>query len=97
MADTSGQYLLGEHFFLTAGAGYYYSTGTGGGIQRATGYAYGNLGAAYEHRAWRLDVGYFMTQNAAARSFPYPIAEPPVRRHPRLALLTGASVRTRVV
>jgi uncharacterized protein (TIGR02001 family) len=74
VADTSGQYLLGEHFFLTAGAGYYYSTSTGAGVQRATGYAYGNLGAAYERRGWRLDVGYFMTQNAAARSFPYPIA-----------------------
>jgi uncharacterized protein (TIGR02001 family) len=74
VTDTSGQYLVGEHVFLTAGVGYYYSTGTGTGIERATGYAFGNLGAAYEHDAWRLDVGYFMTQNAASRSFPYPIA-----------------------
>jgi uncharacterized protein (TIGR02001 family) len=74
VADASGQWLLGTHFFLTGGGGYYYSTGTGPGIERATGYAYGNLGVAYEYRSWRLDVGYFLAQHAAARSFPYPIA-----------------------
>ena len=65
---------------MTAGAGYYYSTGTGAGIERATGYAYGNAGVGYEWRSWRLDLGYFLAQNAARRSFPYPIA------HSRLAL-----------
>ena len=75
VADTSGQWLFGEHFFVTGGAGYYYSTGTGPGVERATGYAYGNLGVAYEVRHWRLDVGYYLTQDAARRSFPYPSAD----------------------
>jgi uncharacterized protein (TIGR02001 family) len=74
VADASGQWLLGRHFFVTGGAGYYYSSGTGPGIERSTGYAYGNLGAAYELGSWRLDLGYFLTQDAARRSFPYPIA-----------------------
>jgi uncharacterized protein (TIGR02001 family) len=74
VADASGQWLLGRHFFLTAGVGYYYSSATGLGIERATGYGYGNVGAAYEWRSWRLDAGYFAAQEAAARSFPYPIA-----------------------
>jgi uncharacterized protein (TIGR02001 family) len=74
VADASCQWLIVGDLFFTAGAGYYYSTGTGEGIERATGYAYGNAGLAYEHHAWRLDVGYFLTQEAAQRSFPYPIA-----------------------
>ncbi len=74
VADASGQWLIGRAFFLTGGAGYYYSSGTGPGIERSTGYAYGNLGAAYELRSWRLDLGYFLAQEAARRSFPYPIA-----------------------
>lgn len=74
VADVSGQWLLGQHFFVTGGAGYYYSTGTGPAMERATGYAYGNLGVAYEVRNWRLDVGYYLTQDAARRSFPYPSA-----------------------
>ena len=74
VADASLQWLLVGDLYFTAGAGYYYSTGTGEGIERATGYAYGNAGFAYEHRGWRLDVGYFLTQEAAERSFPYPIA-----------------------
>jgi uncharacterized protein (TIGR02001 family) len=75
VADTSGQWLLGREFFVTAGAGYYRSQGTGSGIERATGYGYGNAGLAWVHGPWRADVGYFMTQEAARRSFPYPIAE----------------------
>lgn len=74
VADSSAQWLLWEHFYVTAGAGYYRSEGTGPGIERATGYAYGNAGAAYERGRWRLDVGYFLTQDAAARSVPYPSA-----------------------
>jgi uncharacterized protein (TIGR02001 family) len=74
VADASGQWLIGRHFFVTGGAGYYYSTGTGPGIERSTGYWYGNLGVAYELRSWRLDLGYFVAQDAARRSFPYPIA-----------------------
>jgi uncharacterized protein (TIGR02001 family) len=74
VADTTGQWFLGAGFFLTAGLGYYYSTGTGPGIERATGYAYGNAGVAFEYRQWRLDVGYFVVQDAARRLFPYPLA-----------------------
>jgi len=75
VADTSVQWLIGNHFFLTGGAGYYYSTGTGPGIERATGYAYGNAGLAAEYGRWRLDVGYFFAQKAAERLFPYPTAD----------------------
>ena len=74
VADTSGQWLLGRQFFVTAGAGYYRSQGTGPGMDRATGYAYGNAGLAWEHGPFRADVGYFLTQDAARRSFPYPTA-----------------------
>ncbi len=75
VADTSGQWALGKGFLLTAGAGYYRSQGPDSGIDRATGYGYGNAGIAWEHGAWRLDAGYFVTQEAARRLSPYPIAE----------------------
>jgi len=74
IADASGQWSIGEQFFATGGAGYYYSSGTGAGMERATGYAYGNVGLAWEVRRLRFDVGYFLAQEAAQRSFPYPIA-----------------------
>ena len=93
VADTSGQWALTPQFLLTAGAGYYYSSGTGPGINRATGYAYGNLGVAYEWHAWRLDVGYFLAQNAARRIFPYPVASEHFAVTLRLAFLTPRSVR----
>jgi len=73
-ADTSLQWLLYRGFFLSGGAGYYRVTGTGPGIQAANGYAYGNLGIAYEHRRWRLEVGYYLTQDKAQVLFPYPSA-----------------------
>jgi uncharacterized protein (TIGR02001 family) len=73
--ESSGQYLLGRELFLTGGAGYYRTQGPDSGIDRATGYAYGNAGLAWEHRQWRIEVGYFITQQAAERSYPYPIAE----------------------
>jgi uncharacterized protein (TIGR02001 family) len=75
VAATSGQWLLGRQLFLTAGAGYYRSQGSGPGIERSTGYGYGNAGIAWERGHLRADVGYFLTQEAAERSFPYPIAE----------------------
>jgi uncharacterized protein (TIGR02001 family) len=75
VADTSGQWPLGRQVFVTAGAGYYRSQGADSGIDRATGYAYGNAGLAFEHGPFRVDFGYFLTQEAAQRSFPYPIAE----------------------
>jgi uncharacterized protein (TIGR02001 family) len=75
--ETSGQWLLGKGFFLTGGAGYYLFTGTDstGFPQPSTGYVYGNVGLAYEWRNWRIDVGYFLTENAAVQTlFPYPTA-----------------------
>ena len=75
VADTGVQWLIGHGFFLIAGAGYYRSTGTGPGIERATGYGYGNAGIAFEYRSWRIDVGYFLADEKRARkSMPYPIA-----------------------
>jgi len=74
VAETSAQWQLRPNWFLTAGAGYYYVTGTGPGINSAGGYGYGNLGVAFEYRRWRLDVGYFITQPRAQELFPYPIA-----------------------
>jgi len=75
VADTSGQWLIVPGVFLTAGAGYYYSSGTGPGILRSVGYAYGNAGLAWEWRNWRVDVGYFLTQPDAEKLFPYPSAD----------------------
>jgi uncharacterized protein (TIGR02001 family) len=88
VAETSGQWLIAGGFFVTAGAGYYYSTGTAPaypepvaappGMEPAApslgGYAYGNAGFAYEYRRWRLDVGYFLTQPKAQALSPYPSA-----------------------
>jgi uncharacterized protein (TIGR02001 family) len=75
--ETSGQWLLGRGFFVTGGAGYYLFTGTDSTPirQPSMGYAYGNVGLAYEWRNWRIDVGYFMTEKARAQQlFPYPTA-----------------------
>jgi hypothetical protein len=79
VAETSGQWLLGRGLFVTGGAGYYYSSGTvppavAYGERPASGYAYGNLGLAFEERQWRLEVGYFLAQNRAQDLFPYPPA-----------------------
>ncbi len=72
VADTSGQWLLGHGFFITAAAGYYHQD-NGGGVPHL-GYAYGNAGLAFEYRSWRLDVGYFVAQQQAQQLVPYPIA-----------------------
>lgn len=78
--ESSGQWLLGvEGLFVTAGAGYYYANGTGAGIAAGGGYAYGDVGLAFEHRRWRIDVGYFVAQDEAGRLTPYPVP------HDRLA------------
>jgi uncharacterized protein (TIGR02001 family) len=74
VAETTGQWLIVGGLFVTGSAGYYYATGTGSGIDIANHYAYGNAGLAYEYRRWRLDVGYFLTQNRAQQLTPYPIA-----------------------
>ncbi len=81
-AETSGQWLIARGFFVTAGAGYYLFTGPGvvtapdGSLAShpTIGYAYGNVGLAYEWRSWRVDVGYYLTQDRAQHLFPYPIA-----------------------
>jgi uncharacterized protein (TIGR02001 family) len=75
--DTSGQWLIAKGFFVTGGAGYYLFTGTDSTPVHhpAMGYAYGNVGLAYEWRSLRLDVGFFLTQKARTqRLFPYPTA-----------------------
>jgi uncharacterized protein (TIGR02001 family) len=75
--ETSGQWLIGKSFFITGGAGYYLFTGTDASPIRhpSIGYAYGNVGLAYEWHSLRLDVGYFLTQRARAQQlFPYPTA-----------------------
>ena len=69
-------WLIAKGFFVTAGAGYYLFTGTGATpIAHPTmGYGYGNVGLAYEWHSWRVDVGYFLTEERAQRLFPYPYA-----------------------
>jgi hypothetical protein len=86
VAETSGQWLIAGGFFVTAGAGYYYSTGTAPAYRAPApstmefaatslgGYAYGNAGFAFEYRRWRLDVGYFLTQARAQALTLYPSA-----------------------
>jgi hypothetical protein len=80
VVESSGQWLLWpEGLFVTGGAGYYYASGTGGGIAAGGGYAYGDVGLAFEHRGWRIDVGYFVAQREASRLTSYPVP------HDRLA------------
>jgi uncharacterized protein (TIGR02001 family) len=73
-ADSSAQWLITGALYVTAGAGYYYASGRGDGPMNAVGYAYGNVGLAYDWHRWRLDVGYFVAQAAATELFPYPLA-----------------------
>jgi uncharacterized protein (TIGR02001 family) len=73
-AETSLQWLLYRGLFLTGSAGYYHVTGTGPGIEAANGYAYGSVGLAWEHRHWRLEVGYYLTGDKAPQVMPYPSA-----------------------
>lgn len=65
-AELAGQIPLGGHFFATAGIGYYSLNGPDAG-----GYAFGNVGAAFEYGAWRIDAGYYVVQNSADDFFPY--------------------------
>jgi uncharacterized protein (TIGR02001 family) len=75
VADTSVQWLVYRGFFLTGGAGYYRVTGTGPGFYAANGYAYGNVGLAWVHRRWRVDIGYYLTQEKVQSLVPYPSAD----------------------
>jgi uncharacterized protein (TIGR02001 family) len=85
-AETVGQWLIWKGLYATAGAGYYLFTGShsspgpdpnGQYAENSLptiGYAYGNIGLAYEWRSWRVDVGYFLTQDRAQMLTPYPYA-----------------------
>ncbi|HYX75454.1 MAG TPA: TorF family putative porin [Steroidobacteraceae bacterium] len=75
VGEVSAQWLLYKGLFVTGGAGYYYATGTGPGIEAANGYAYGNVGLAWEHRHWRIEVGYYLTGDKARQVMPYPSAD----------------------
>jgi len=75
VAETSAQWLLVHGLFLTGGAGYYHATGTGPGVEAATGYGYGDVGIAWEHRHWRLEVAYYLTGHKAEQVMPYPSAD----------------------
>ncbi|HVN46702.1 MAG TPA: TorF family putative porin [Steroidobacteraceae bacterium] len=74
IAETTGQWLIYHGLYITAGAGYYRVTGTGPGAESADGYAYGNLGLAWEHRHWRIEAGYYLTGDRAEVLMPYPSA-----------------------
>lgn len=74
VADGSAQWLITGALYVTGGAGYYYAGGRSAERLDTVGYAYGNAGLAYERGRWRLDVGYFVAQRAAAELFPYPLA-----------------------
>jgi uncharacterized protein (TIGR02001 family) len=79
VADGSSQWLLhegllGGGLYLTAAAGYYYSSRPDPEPAPAVGYLYGNAGLALERRRWRIDLGYFTAQGRAAQLFPYPVA-----------------------
>jgi uncharacterized protein (TIGR02001 family) len=65
-ADFSAQLPLVGRLFLTAAAGYYSLTGPGG-----SGYFYGNAGLSFEYAAWRVDAGYYRTEERARYMFPY--------------------------
>jgi len=80
VADGSTQWLvhegvLGGGLYVTAAAGYYYSSRPDNAPVSAVGYLYGNAGLALERGGWRLDVGYFAAQSRAAQIFPYPVAK----------------------
>jgi uncharacterized protein (TIGR02001 family) len=79
VADGAGQWLvreglLGGGLYLTAAAGYYYSSRPDHHPPKGLGYFYGNAGLALEWRRWRVDVGYYAAQSRAGELFPYPVA-----------------------
>lgn len=79
VADGAGQWLVREGLFggglyLTAAAGYYYSSRPDHHPRESLGYLFGDAGLALEWRRWRVDVGYFTAQSRAGELFPYPVA-----------------------
>jgi uncharacterized protein (TIGR02001 family) len=63
VTSTAAQIPLIGRLALTAGAGYYTSD--------ETGYAFGNVGLAYEFKSLRVDAGYYVAQDHAQALFPY--------------------------
>lgn len=76
IAETSGQWWLTRGLYLTGGAGYYLFSSRNyvPYPQPSLGYAYGNVGLAYEWRQWRLDFGYYLTQNRVQELLAYATA-----------------------
>ena len=74
VTEMTAQWLIYDGLFITGGVGYYRITGTGPGIESADGYAYGDVGLAWEHRHWRLEVGYYRSGERAEVLMPYPSA-----------------------
>jgi uncharacterized protein (TIGR02001 family) len=74
VAETTGQWLLWKGLSVTGGAGYFRFSGLGNEGSGVSGYAYGNVGLAYEWRSWRVEVGYFLTQKQAMHILEYPLA-----------------------
>jgi uncharacterized protein (TIGR02001 family) len=64
--DASAQRTVVGRLSATGAIGYYALTGPAG-----AGYAYGNVGLAYEYKAWRLDGGYYFTEAHARDVLPY--------------------------
>jgi uncharacterized protein (TIGR02001 family) len=63
VASTSAQIPLPGRLAFTAGAGYY--------TTEEDGYAFGNAGLAFEFKSLRVDLGYYVAAEHAARLFPY--------------------------
>jgi uncharacterized protein (TIGR02001 family) len=74
VAETTVQWLLGNHLLVMGGAGYYSIDGAAEYGSSAGGYAYGNAGLGVIWRRYRLELGYFVTQNRAQSLLPYPLA-----------------------
>jgi uncharacterized protein (TIGR02001 family) len=70
-SDVTAQWPIYGDWFLVGGAGYYYITGPDPPDTGPSGYGYGNVGLAFEHRAWRLDGGYFFSSSQAKQLAPY--------------------------
>jgi len=63
VVSTSGQIPLISRLALAGGAGYYTTDGDG--------YAFGNVGLAFERKRLRLDAGYYVAERHARSLFPY--------------------------
>ncbi len=62
-ADTSIQLPLAGRLLFIGGAGYYTSD--------SNGYAYGNVGLAFEFKSLRVEAGYYVAQDRAQQLLPY--------------------------